>query len=347
MRRTVAEVYGILTRREEYFRAHGIDSIATFRRTRARGRDLAADQPWGDVFLVIDGWGNFRTDYEALEQVVADIAARGLGYGIHLVITASRSMEVRAALKDQLLNRLELRLGDAMDSEFDRKVAANVPAGVPGRGLTPEKLHFMAAVPRIDGIELRQRPRPRRRPRCAAEVDAPLDGAARARRYGCCRAAAGRASCRRATTSPERGIAFGIDENNLEPVFVDFEPRPVLPDLRRERVRQVEPAAAAHQAAHRAVRRATGASSFVVDNRRSLLDVDPGGAPGGVHPRCPNHMEHHMDALARPHEAPHADGRRHAAAAARPQLVARPDGVRRSSTTTTWSPRRAATRWRP
>ncbi|GAA3080795.1 hypothetical protein GCM10020254_26440 [Streptomyces goshikiensis] len=68
-----------------------------------------------------------------------------------MVITAARYMEVRAALKDQMLSRLELRLGDVMDSEFDRKVAANVPTGMPGRGQVPEKLHFLAAQPRIDG----------------------------------------------------------------------------------------------------------------------------------------------------------------------------------------------------
>lgn len=39
-----------------------------------------------------------------------------------------------------------------MDSEFDRKVAANVPTGVPGRGQVAEKLHFMSALPRIDGV---------------------------------------------------------------------------------------------------------------------------------------------------------------------------------------------------
>lgn len=152
VRRTVAEVYGVLTRREEYFRSAGIPSIADFRARRARGDISVTDQPWGDVFLVIDGWGNFRADYEAMDQIIHEIAARGLGYGIHLVLTASRSMEVRAALKDHLMNRLELRLGDTMDSEIDRKVAANVPSGVPGRGQSPQKLHFMAAVPRIDGL---------------------------------------------------------------------------------------------------------------------------------------------------------------------------------------------------
>lgn len=55
------------------------------------------------MFLVVDGWGGFRGEYEGLEQVVTDIASRGLGYGIHVVVTAARYMEVRAALKDQIL----------------------------------------------------------------------------------------------------------------------------------------------------------------------------------------------------------------------------------------------------
>lgn len=152
VRRTVSEVYGVLRRREEYFRTSGIASIQDFRTRRERGEISVTDQPWGDVFLIIDGWGNFRTDYDSLEPAVLEIASRGLGYGIHLVLTASRSMEVRANLKDHIMNRLELRLGDTMDSEIDRKVAANVPAGVPGRGVSPQKLHFMAAVPRIDGL---------------------------------------------------------------------------------------------------------------------------------------------------------------------------------------------------
>lgn len=47
VRRTVAEVYGVMTRREEYFRSSGISSIAEFRTKRARGGISVADQPWG------------------------------------------------------------------------------------------------------------------------------------------------------------------------------------------------------------------------------------------------------------------------------------------------------------
>ncbi|MBC3986020.1 type VII secretion protein EccCa [Streptomyces sp. AC536] len=222
VRRTVAEVAGVLARREEYFRANGIDGIGSYRRQRATGQ--LPDQPWGDVFLLIDGWGPFKQEYEMLEGVVTDIAARGLGYGIHVVITASRYMELRANLKDQLLGRLELRLGDSLDSEFDRKVAANVPAGVPGRGQVPEKLHFMAAQPRVDSAS---------DPDGLSDATAALVRAVSAQWPGP-HAPAVRLLPRRLSSDrlpkgfefPERGIAIGIDETNLEPVYVDFETDP-------------------------------------------------------------------------------------------------------------------------
>ncbi|GLF99076.1 type VII secretion protein EccCa [Streptomyces yaizuensis] len=293
VRRTVAEVYGVLTRREEYFRTSGVDSIATYRRLRARGEISVQEQPFGDVFLLIDGWGGFRTEYEGLEPLVLDIASRGLGYGIHLVLTASRSMEVRANLKDHLMNRLELRLGDTMDSELDRKAAVNVPQNVPGRGLTPEKLHFMAAVPRIDGIssgnELSEAttamnqevarhwpehgaPKVRLLPRELPAGNLPAGMAA-----------------------PDRGVAFAIDENNLEPVFVNFERDPFLlvfgdseagkSNLLRLLIKQLS-------------ERYDGNSCkfFVIDNRRALLDVTPPSHLAEYVPMS-NAMDHHVDAL--------------------------------------------------
>ncbi|MDX3855712.1 type VII secretion protein EccCa [Streptomyces sp. AK02-01A] len=222
VRRAVAEVLGVLNRREEFFRANGVDSVATYRRRRAAGE--LPGEAWGDVFLVIDGWGGFKNDYDMLEPVISDIAARGLGYGVHVVVTAARYMEVRAALKDQMLGRLELRLGDVMDSEFDRKVAANVPTGVPGRGQVPEKLHFMGALPRVDGVS------------GAADLSDGTAAFVRAAKESWAGppAPAVRLLPRRLPAEqlpkgfefPQHGIAIGIDETNLEPVFVDFETDP-------------------------------------------------------------------------------------------------------------------------
>ncbi|EPH45926.1 putative ESX-4 secretion system protein EccC4 [Streptomyces aurantiacus JA 4570] len=294
VRRTVAEVYGVLSRREEYFRASGIASIADFRARRARGDIAVTDQPWGDVFLVIDGWGNFRSEYEALEEHILDIAARGLGYGVHLILAASRSMEVRANLKDHLVNRLELRLGDTMDSEFDRKVAANVPAGVPGRGQSPQKQHFMAAVPRIDGVSSD-----------ADLADATAALAAEVSRHWTLSAAPRVRLLPRELPAeqlppghafPGRGVSFALDESHLEPVFVDFEQDPFFLVFGESEAGKSNLLRLLIQ---RLTERYSGDACklFVIDNRRSLLDVTPASHLAEYVPMS-NAMEHHVDALA-------------------------------------------------
>lgn len=148
VRRVVAEVAGVVREREAYFRAHGIDSIDTYRSRRAAGE---VDDGYGDVFLVVDGWATLRADFEGLEHELQDLVQRGLTYGVHVVVTANRWSDMRSAVRDVLGTRLELRLGDPLDSEIDRKVAVNVPAGRPGRGIVPGRLHHLAALPRIDG----------------------------------------------------------------------------------------------------------------------------------------------------------------------------------------------------
>jgi S-DNA-T family DNA segregation ATPase FtsK/SpoIIIE len=148
--RTVAEVRSLLNARELYFREAAIDSIETYRARRARGE---ADDGYGDIFLFIDGIGTLRAEFSELEEAVADITARGLTYGIHVVISGVRWAEIRQNVKDMVGTRLELRLGDAADSECGRKNAANVPASIPGRGLVPAGDHMMGALPRVDGVE--------------------------------------------------------------------------------------------------------------------------------------------------------------------------------------------------
>lgn len=147
VRRTIAEITGILNAREVYFRQNGIDSIETYRRRRSAGQ---ADDGYGDVFLVVDGWAVLRSEYEELEIQVQALAARGLTYGVHVMITVARWMELRAAIKDQIGTRIELRLGDPTDSEVGRKQAENV-AALPGRGLSPAGLQMLTALPRVDG----------------------------------------------------------------------------------------------------------------------------------------------------------------------------------------------------
>jgi S-DNA-T family DNA segregation ATPase FtsK/SpoIIIE len=147
--RTVLEVSALLARREALFAAHNIDSMASYRRARRAGSFLDVD-PYGDVFLVVDGWYTIRQDFDELESQFTELAARGLSFGVHLVIAANRWAEMRPWLRDVLGTRFELRLGDPIDSEINSRLAAKVPP-IPGRGITRDRLHFLTALPRIDG----------------------------------------------------------------------------------------------------------------------------------------------------------------------------------------------------
>ena len=149
VRRSVAEARALIEDREVRFAEAGLESIDSYRERKARGE--FADDPFGDVFLVVDGYGLLREEQEDLDAALTVMASRCLGFGVHLVFTANRWGEIRFNIRDYFTTRLELRLGDPADSEINRRAAANVPQSVPGRGLSRNQLHFMSAVPRMDG----------------------------------------------------------------------------------------------------------------------------------------------------------------------------------------------------
>lgn len=155
VRRTIAELTSLMRQREERFAEQGIESMAEYRRRKFAAlqqgiADPFPSDPFGDVFLVIDGWMAIREEFEVLEPQINAIAGQGLSFGIHLLIGASRWAEIRPVVKDQIGTRIELRLGDPSDSEMGRRVAHQVPVGRPGRGLTADHLHMLIALPRLD-----------------------------------------------------------------------------------------------------------------------------------------------------------------------------------------------------
>ncbi|GAB7049573.1 type VII secretion protein EccCa [Catenuloplanes indicus] len=152
VRRTVGEVRALLTEREARFAALGVDGMADYRTRRAAGE--VEDDPYGDVFLVVDGWATLRADFDDLEPLVTEVASRGLAYGVHVVVSTGRWMDLRPALRDLLGARLELRLGDPADSTVSRRSAANVPADAPGRGITAESMHMLIALPGVAPDEI-------------------------------------------------------------------------------------------------------------------------------------------------------------------------------------------------
>lgn len=151
VRRTVAEISSLRASRELQFAELGVDSMTTYRQGRRDG-SIEPDRFPTDVFLIIDGWSTLKTEFESLEPQVQALANGGLGFGIHLWVAAAKATEVRAATKDALQSRVELKLGDPFDSEIDRKIQAIIPTR-PGRGITAGGLHTLVGLPRIDGVE--------------------------------------------------------------------------------------------------------------------------------------------------------------------------------------------------
>jgi S-DNA-T family DNA segregation ATPase FtsK/SpoIIIE len=270
LRRTISEIETIVARREALFRDRGIGSFAQYRQLRATGDPGCGAEKFGDVFLVIDGWAALCREFNALEAPIVALAGRGLSFGVHVVLSASRWAEIRPGLRDQLGTRIELRLGDPADSELDRRQAQQVPRNTPGRGLTDDGLHTLIALPRLDGVGS---------PSGLAQA-AVHTGELLRRRHGdvatppvsLLPSMIHRQDLIEATDPTGRYLLLGIDEHGLEPVTIDFERQPhlltlgdnecgktsVLRTLCREIARTHTP---------------EQAQLVVVDYRRSLLGV--------------------------------------------------------------------------
>ncbi len=145
--RIVAQLNTELDEREERFRRLGIEAMAQARELRARG----SEEDLADVVLVVDGWDAFKRSFEGLDRELEGLAAAGLAFGLHLVVTATRWAEIRPALLDNLGTRLELKLNDAIDSMVSRAASEALSGDTPGRGLTVDSLQFQLALPRVDG----------------------------------------------------------------------------------------------------------------------------------------------------------------------------------------------------
>lgn len=89
------------------------------------------------TFLVIDGWHAVIADFEELAEPLTRLAADGPSARVHLIVSTPRWTVLRPAIRDLITHRLELKLGEAMDSLIDRKAQQKLPA-LPGRGLTAD-----------------------------------------------------------------------------------------------------------------------------------------------------------------------------------------------------------------
>ncbi|MFF5073470.1 type VII secretion protein EccCa [Micromonospora olivasterospora] len=264
--RTVAEVRSILVERERRCAGLGIHGRDAYRQAQADGR--IPEDRFGDVFLVVDGWFALRQEFEPVEEMARDIAARGLNYGVHLMISMGRWSELHMSMRDKIGTRLELRLGDPVESGIDLRAAAQVPRR-PGHGLTDAKLHFLGALPRIDGVQSAEGLAAATEHLVSAVADSwPGERAAAVRTLPVSLPMA-------ELPAPEGArIALGVDEDQLAPVWHDFRAMPhltVLGDTESGKTNLLRLVAQAIVASHTPAQ----ARIMAVDYRRQLFDDVP------------------------------------------------------------------------
>ncbi|MCH9729739.1 MAG: type VII secretion protein EccCa [Actinomycetia bacterium] len=170
--RTIAEMRLLVEEREAAFSRLGL-TIDSFR-ARKFGSETGGvpDDPFGEVFLVIDGWQQFRTTFgDGLVDDVGMIMERGSALGVRVIVAANGwiSGGFPSWMTNLMPVNVELALGSQDDaSKNNRDVAKKVPFGereliededdehgasetrvgkVRGRGTSMAGYHFQTALP--------------------------------------------------------------------------------------------------------------------------------------------------------------------------------------------------------
>lgn len=144
MRALFRQIERIIQQREEMFRHLAIAGMQDYRMRRANGE---IENRYGDIFIVVDGFGQLQAEGNELYlDSLAKIASAGLHIGIHLILTSNRWIDIKPKIKDNIGTRLELRLNDPIDSDIGKSFQLLLANATQGRGITSEGLLFQTAL---------------------------------------------------------------------------------------------------------------------------------------------------------------------------------------------------------
>jgi type VII secretion protein EccCa/type VII secretion protein EccCb len=158
--RTIATLEGLIRSREASFKHYQID-IAEFRERRfgaAGGGGTDPADKFGDVFLVIDNYGDLYEKDPGMGDRAIALARQGLSYGVH-VMTSSNGWFV--GQKQGMLTvsnaRIQLRLSNPDESQMGNSMelrrAARNTLDRPGFGLTRDGYELLIGVPEVTGTK--------------------------------------------------------------------------------------------------------------------------------------------------------------------------------------------------
>ncbi|GAB3134268.1 type VII secretion protein EccC [Tsukamurella serpentis] len=154
--RIVSQMTDLIDHRVRLFRKYRVNSMPEYRRMKSDpGSALNAEDAFGDVFIVIDGFDAAVTDGGVFEDRVATLealASGALNFGVHFVITTARNTVLRG-LASHMHTIVEGRVSTA---SYDMSVVNSqrnktVPDKAGHVITTDRDLLALVALPRADG----------------------------------------------------------------------------------------------------------------------------------------------------------------------------------------------------
>jgi S-DNA-T family DNA segregation ATPase FtsK/SpoIIIE len=140
----------VADQRRELFAQAGIESMDAVRASKRSGQ--AGEDPFGDIFVVVDDWTGVTRRVDGVEAPLLRIAEYGLRYGVHLVVTAASEDELPVLVRHRLGTWIELAPGNTRDGGFAEALRDGLlPLGRPGYAIAPGPGYLSVALPRIDG----------------------------------------------------------------------------------------------------------------------------------------------------------------------------------------------------
>lgn len=139
----VGRVLQELTAELRHREAHGVPSTAP-----GAGPVRMQDAP--HIVLLLDGYAILRQNHEEAHDRLVDLVMRGVPYGLHVVLSAPRWHDLRAALQVSIAARAELPLVDPLDATLDRLLTTRLrPEQHPGRAVTGDGRLAQLALPTV------------------------------------------------------------------------------------------------------------------------------------------------------------------------------------------------------
>ena len=161
--RTVATMAALISARQDTFRRDKID-INEFRQRRfgSGGVSLAGtdpQDPYGDVFLVIDDFSDLYSADSLLGDRIIALSSAGPEYGVHLMTSASGWIHgQRQTLLQNSDVRIQLRLQNPGENEMgtaalDARDSAKRTVNRPGFGLTESLHEILVGLPELTAVD--------------------------------------------------------------------------------------------------------------------------------------------------------------------------------------------------